>query len=587
MKRNEKILASALGLIAVGYFGWPMIDSMLLAPVRTLEEQADKLRSDVSKARDETVQLKVAERQLEGWKQQGLPGNPLDAQRLYQQWLIDLAVTCGLDLSAVTSPNPTTQGGIYATVRVDMNGQGRFEELQTFLRLCHDADLLHRISAFNTKNVPAAEGDPEISFLLTAEGLNAIGAPARTPLFPQHELADALPADAKSLKVAKKQLPARVGDLVRIGKEFVEVVETKDDQLGIKRGVAGTTAAEHPAGAVAELLPLTKESRSGKESAFAKIDNPFVKPRKYEPNFDGFADQKLERGKSLQLSPKVADYNRAAGTPKLELKSGPEGLKFDAAKGEITWTPAADLPSGDYKVSLAADLPAPHKRLEKTITISLVDPNTPPKLDPISPAEVFLGETLKLPLKATDAQDGSSLTYKVDQGPEGTSVDSAKNEFVWAVPQSFAPGEVNITIVAADKGTPPLEAKQTFAVKVREDLRPFVYMTYTGSETVQGKKTWNAWLTDRSSGRTLHIYEGKAFEAAGLTGVVKEIGADFVTFERNKQLYKILLGQNLKDAKKVGEPVADATPAAPAEAKKPASDEPTPATAATEAAPAS
>ncbi|MBA3312658.1 MAG: Ig domain-containing protein [Planctomycetota bacterium] len=583
MKRNEKILASALGLVVVGYFGWPMIDSIFLAPVRTLQERADTLQADVTKAGDQKVRLMVAERQLDTWTRQGLPGDPLDAQRLYQQWLSDLASATGLKVTA--SPlRRAPSGSIYTTVSVELKGTGRFSQLQTFLRRFHEVDLLHRISHFKIPSSPAAEGDPEFPIELTAEGMNVAGAPARNPLFPQHDLKESLPADGKTLTIAKKEFPARVGDLVRIGKEIAGVVDVSDGGFTMKRGFDGTAAVEHPAGTTVELLPLKKEARTESDSAFAKIDNPFVKPRRYEPTFDGFADQKLERGKSLQLSPKVADYDRAAGTPKVELASGPDGLKFDAASGELSWTPAADLPAGDYKVSLVADVPSPQKRLEKTITVSVIDPNTPPTFEPVAETEVFLGETLKLPTKASDAQDGSSLSYKVEQGPEGATIDPAKGEFVWSVPKTFAPGEVSVTVVAADKGTPPLEAKQTFTVKVQEDLRPFVYMTHTGSDTVQGKQTWKAWLTDRSSGRTLYIYEGKQFEAAGLTATVKEIGDDFVTFERNKELWKIVLGQNLKDAKKVSGPVAEASQA-PAEAEKP--EPPRPTTAANEIAPAS
>jgi len=583
MKRNEKLLAAALVIVVVGYFGWPTIDSIFFAPTRDLRDQADLLQSQVTKAGDDKVKLLVAERQFDAWKRQSLPADRYEAQRLYLQWLSDFSTACGLECTVSPTGRLNAAGGVYTTIPVELSGRARFDELQVFLQRFYEIDLLQRISDLKIPAVPAAEGDPEFPFSMTAEGLSLVGAPDRNPLFAQLELETQLAADATSFEVPKTGFPAKAGDLVRIGSELALVTERSDNAVSVKRGIDGSKAVEHAAGTIAELLPLKSEAKKS-PSAFAAIENPFAKPRKYAPAFDGFADQKLERGKSLELTPTVTDYDRSAGSPKIELVNGPEGLSFDAEKGTISWTPKSDLPSGDYKISLAAEIPAPQKKLETTITVSLVDPNTPPKFEPVQTAEVFLGETLNLPLKVSDAQDGSALNYKVE-GAEGANVEAGKGELVWAVPKTFAPGDVNVTVTASDKGTPPLEAKQSFTVKVKEDLRPFVFMTHTGSDTIDGKKTWKAWLTDRSSGRTLYIYEGKRFEAAGMTGVVKEIGDDHVTFERNESLWKIMLGQNLKDAKRLDEPVAEASQKTPAEAERPASGQP--ATAAVEGSPAS
>ncbi len=544
MKRNEKLLAAALGAVVVGYFGWPMIDSTFLAPTRELRDQADLLQSEVTKAGDEKVQLLVAERQFDAWKRQSLPADPYEAQRLYQQWLSDFSAACGLDCVATPTSRRNPAAGVYTTIPVELKGKATFDELQVFLQRFYEVDLLQRVFELKIPSVPAAEGNPEFPFEMTAEGLSIVGAPDRNPLFPQHELTSQLAADSTSFEVPKAGFPAKAGDLVRIGNELALVTKRSDNAVSVKRGIDGTKAVEHAAGSIAELLPLKGEAKKT-PSAFAQIESPFVKPRKYAPAFDGFADQKLERGKPLQLTPTVTDFNRSAGAPKIQLVNGPEGLAFDAEKGTLSWTPKSDLPSGDYKISLAADIASPQKKLEKTITVSLVDPNTAPKFEPVQTAEVFLGETMNLPLKVSDAQDGTALNYKVE-GAEGATVEVGKSELIWSVPKTLSPGDVTVTVTASDKGTPPLEAKQSFTVKVKEDLRPFVFMTHTGSDTINGEKTWKAWLTDRSSGRTMSIYVGKSFEAAGLTGVVKEIGDDFVTFERNESLWKMMLGQNLK-----------------------------------------
>ncbi|HEX6984866.1 MAG TPA: cadherin repeat domain-containing protein, partial [Planctomycetaceae bacterium] len=461
MKRNEKILAAALGLMLVGYFAWPTFRSVFIDPVTELEGQADRLATKIADQEQQEFDLLLAGRRLDEARKRGLPGSDLDAQRLYQQWLTDLAQASGLSVQ-VTPGRRYPVGDVYNGVQVTLEGTATFDELQSFLNRLRRVDLLHRVQRLDVDS-PSVEGDPELKLSLTAEGLNFRGAPSRSRLFPQTELAEPLPADAKELTVPRKELAASSGDFLRIGDEFVAVAAVEGDRLRLDRGADGTRAAEHPAGATVELLPVRKPDKDEPPVVLADVDSPFVKPRRYEPHFDGFADAKLVRGESTKMTVRVADYDASAGVPRMELVSGPPGLKFDATTGEMVWEPSADVPSGEHQVTLAATVPNPQKRIEQTATITVVDPNTPPTLDAVAPTEIFLGETLRVPLKATDAESGS-LDYKVEQGPEGATIDPATGELRWAVPESFAPGEVTVTVAASDKGEPPLSAKQTFTV---------------------------------------------------------------------------------------------------------------------------
>lgn len=586
MKRNEKILAAALGVMLVGYFAWPTIRSIFIDPVAALETELDSLQQKVADQEQQEFELLLTGRKLGEARGRGLPGSDLEAQRLYQQWLTELAIAS--DLSARVEPSRIqSAGGIYNSVQVTLEGTATFDELQTFLGRFRRADLLHRVFRLDIDS-PAAEGDPELKFTLVVEGLNLKGSPSRSRLFPQLELTEPLAADAKELAVPAEEFAASTGDLIRIGNEFAFVAEAEKDRLQLKRGADGTTVIEHPAGTRVELLPVRKPEKDEPTIKITEIDSPFVKPRRYEPKFDGFADAKLIRGETAKMSIKVADYDRSAGEPKLELVSGPAGLDFDPATGEIAWSPSEDVPSGEHKVTLAADVPAPQKRIEQTVTITLSDPNTAPTLEPIQPTDILLGETLRVPLKAADGEDGS-LDYKVEQGPDGATVDAATGEFTWTVPESFTPGEVTVTVVATDKGDPPLSAKQTFTVDVRENLKPFVYLVASIADEVKRY----AWLYDRSSNRRMVLYEDESFEAAGLKGAVREIGRDFITYERNGEVWKLGLGDHLGQAEKIGgEPVAarpDDPP--PIEADRPESESdaahPAPAAASADRTPAS
>lgn len=567
MKRNEKILAGALALVVVGRLGWPVLDGIFFEPIRDLEVQADVLKGQVKNKGDKNFELQLAAKRLTDMRRRGLPGDEYVAQRLYQQWLTDLRDASGLT-AKVTPERRTPTRGVYTAVQVSLDGQATFRQLQTFLRRFHSADLLHRVVRLDVDS-PAAEGDPQLTFVLSAEALNLDGAPKRNYLFPKHELKAPLAASAAELTLPAEEFAARPGDLLRIGTEFAAVTKIDGDRFEVARAADGTAAADHPAGTTVELFPVRRSDPKdgGAPLALAaSIDSPFLKPRKYEPRFDGFADQKLARGGTTKMTVKVADYDAFAGPPKLALASAPDGLRFDAGTGELTWTPPADLPNGEYKVTLVADVPSPQKRLEQTATITLADPNAPPKLEPVSVSDVFLGETLRVPLKAADAE---TVTYKLDQGPPGAAVDPSTGEFTWTIPESFSPGDVTVTVSAADNAAPPLSSQQTFTVTVRENLKPFVKLVGAGSDP----DPW-AWLYDQSSNRKLTLRQGRSFKAAGLEGTVQTIGPDFVTYERNGEVWRIELGQSLQEVEKVGgEPVAEAgqgSAAKPVEAERPA-----------------
>ncbi|MGC1273268.1 MAG: putative Ig domain-containing protein [Planctomycetaceae bacterium] len=594
MKRNEKLLAAALVAVLVGYFLWKSVVPVFVEPVATLQTERDDLLMKVSDQQQTQFESQLADRKLSESRDRGLPGSDLDAQRLYLQWLTELALASGLDVT-VTPDRLSPVGDVYNSVQVTLGGTATFDELQTFLRRFRKADLLHRVFRLDVGS-PAVEGDPELNIVLTAEGLNVRGTPARSRLFPQIELTEPLAASAGELTVAAEELKATPGDWLRIDNEFVTVKAVEDDRLLLTRGADGTTATEHAVGARVELLPIREPGKGDLPIVVAEIDSPFVKPRHYDPKFDGFADAKLVRGNTAAMSVKVADYDRDAGEPKLGLIDGPDGLTFDAATGKLAWTPADDVPSGEYKVTLAADVPEPQKRLEQTVTITLTDPNTSPTLDAVSATEIFLGETLQLPLKADDAES-DSLAFAVEQGPPDAMIDATTNEFRWSVPESFAPGEVAVTVVATDTGDPPLSTKQTFNITVRENLKPFVHLSGTwlesGSGDGGGTFQKQAFLYDRSENQWTRLREGRPFEAAGLKALVKEIGSDFVVYVRNGEIWKIRVGSHLGEAEKIGEePVAAMRPTeerSPVEAVRPpdetASVRPSPATAAAEAMP--
>jgi hypothetical protein len=101
-----------------------------------------------------------------------------------------------------------------------------------------------------------------------------------------------------------------------------------------------------------------------------------------------------------------------------------------------------------------------------------IPPNTPPALGGIGDFSVVAGTIISFAASATDPD--LPLTFSLQGGPAGASIDPASGAFVWRPSQSQAPGIFPITVVVTDSGSPPLSGQKTFAVQVLKPAMPKV-----------------------------------------------------------------------------------------------------------------
>ena len=97
MQKREKILAIALGSVVLLWFGLPILESSFVEPLVQLANDEERLQEEANEKFDEQLELRKKVKQLAQWRQKSLPPDPLDAQRLYQEWLVDLAQMCGFE----------------------------------------------------------------------------------------------------------------------------------------------------------------------------------------------------------------------------------------------------------------------------------------------------------------------------------------------------------------------------------------------------------------------------------------------------------------------------------------------------------
>ncbi|HWL09473.1 MAG TPA: hypothetical protein VNQ76_13780, partial [Planctomicrobium sp.] len=240
MKNREKILAILLGAVVVAWVGLPYLENTFFAPLRELEGSIVKLTDEKDRLWKQQLDLAKKDAEVKQWKSLSLPPNPENAQSLYLEWITNLALLSGFDISKMTLGRRADDGTVSVTIPVTIEARANLRELVDFLERFESVDLLHRIARCDVAS-PSSEGDPELNVTLTAEGLSLKTAPERTRLFPQTELFEPIKKDATTVTVVSNSgFPETLPFCVRIGTEFLNVTEIKENTWTVQRGVERT-----------------------------------------------------------------------------------------------------------------------------------------------------------------------------------------------------------------------------------------------------------------------------------------------------------------------------------------------------------
>ena len=188
------------------------------------------------------------------------------------------------------------------------------------------------------------------------------------------------------------------------------------------------------------------------------------------------SDKEKETTKVVKI--KVLDVNRAPeikGVPdsitamETEIVSiSPEGIDPDGDKVSITFSEPFDDKgvwktkigdAGTYKASVVAN--DGKATVKKEIVLLITQKNTAPVLKKINDIKVYEGETIEIPIDATD-REGDKLTVEIKG---------------WMNTQKYTPtfedaGEYTVTVIVSDG---ELETKQTFKVTVLNKNRAPIF----------------------------------------------------------------------------------------------------------------
>ncbi len=284
MQRRKFFFLLAASVAALIWIGQPIFSGIFFEPLQNRNAQLIRLQGEITKKKLERKQVMLMAAQLQSWKNRSLPPDALDAQRLYQSWLRQLAEEAGFSELKVNPNQTPRQGKAFASVQVTVQGEAKLGQLNEFLLRFYQTDLMHRIVSL-TMNPKKNLGDPLIAITLTAEGLAFPNSAERQRLFAETTLSEEFDSktEQQPIKVADAAgFPKKAGFRVKIGQEFLTVTKLDGKNWTVKGGIDSTSPAQHSSSDTLTLARVHPDfgDRNLTADDYGKIaqQNPFVKP---------------------------------------------------------------------------------------------------------------------------------------------------------------------------------------------------------------------------------------------------------------------------------------------------------------------
>ena len=585
-QKRTKILGGGLTLVILIFLLRSKVDSWLNGPIRALQTEVATAEKSAVTLEADAIQLKVAQRNLEDWQVISLPPDVDIAQRLYREWVQALAEDCGFSRIEVVPASKSTQKE-YSTVAVEVRrAETDLQGLTRFLYLFDQADLLHRISSL-TIDSPSPKGNPRLAISFTAEGMSADGAEdqlellARTSLMTAvKEMDTSITATPSEFFPSGEPLEEFEPFLVRIDRELMRVEAVTTTGWQVARGAEGTQAASHEADAIIELFPVAwdrREKTQEQYAAFVKA-SPFVipsAPKTYTPRITGVSERSIKPGEAVKFTAKADGLDPELGTPQFALSDAAVGMTIDAASGEFLWMPLPQLAPGDYTATiLMTQEKNTEVKVESELKITIKQPNAAPKITLDKSAIVVLGRQFTATAAALDDDATDTLKFSLGSGsPEGLTVDQKTGQLKWTPPTTFTPGKYDVEVKVTDSSAESVSASATIALDVQDDFAALTLL----SGIVGKDGVLHAWFRNKATGKMNPLKAGENLNSSDISAEIVAITDRYVTMKDVEGLWKLKLGEGLRQRQLIEpspKPTTQPTPAVEPPAVEPPAAEP-------------
>ena len=577
-KKRTKILAAGLVAVIAVYSLRSTLDGFLMKPIRDLQRNLNMANAENESLKLQEIKFKVARKNLDDWKYISLPQNQDDAQRLYREWVHELTRQCGFSGPGFeVTPGARSQQKEFGTVGVEVKkAETDLQGLTRFLFLFDQADMLQRISAMKIDS-PGAQGNPRLLVSFTAEGMSVIGGDDKTELQPRTTITSGISESAADISVVPNESiiiedPFRPF-LVRVERELLRVEAVNGSAWKVQRGFSGTKAAVHPEKATVELLPVAWDRQEKTLEQYADFvkGSPFVipsPPKTWNPRLAGVSDKTIKPGEEVKFTARAESFNPELGEPQFSLAEPVEGMSINPSTGEFAWKPASTLGAGDYATTvMLTQAGNPELKLNSKVKFTIKSDNQTPVLTLAESAIVVIGREFASTATATDDGPKEALKYSLGAGtPEGLSIDAVTGQLKWTPSRTFTPGKYDVEVKVTDSGDEPKSASRKIALEVQDDNAALTLL----SAALSKDGVWYAWFRNKGTGKTEQLKVAGKLTVSDISVEIVLVTHRFVTLKDQDGIWKLQLGQTLRERKLI-EPVAKGEEAAPtAESVEPA-----------------
>ena len=570
-KKRTKILAAGLVAVIAVYSLRSTLDGFLMKPIRDLQRNLNMANAENESLKLQEIKFKVARKKLDDWKYISLPQNQDDAQRLYREWLHELTRQCGFSGPGFeVTPGARSQQKEFGTVGVEVKkAETDLQGLTRFLFLFDQADMLHRISAMKIDS-PGAQGNPRLLVSFTAEGMSVIGGDDKTELQPRTTITSGISESAAEISVVPNESiiiedPFRPF-LVRVERELLRVEAVDGSAWKVQRGFSGTKAAAHPEKSTVELLPVAWDRQEKTLEQYADFvkGSVFVipsPPKTWNPRLAGVSDKTIKPGEEVKFTVRAESFNPEFGEPQFSLAEPVEGMSINSATGEFAWKPAETMGAGEYATTVMLTQSGnPELKLNSKVKFTIRSDNQPPVLTLAESAIVVIGREFAETATATDDGPTASFKYSLGAGaPEGLSIDAVTGQLKWTPSRTFTPGKYDVEVKVTDSGEEPKSASRRIALDVQDDNAALTLL----SAALSKDGVWYAWFRNKGTGKTEQLKVSEKLKVSEINVEIVVVTHRFVTLRDQDGVWKLQLGQTLRERKLI-EPAAKVEQAAPA-----------------------
>src|SRR5262245_38860838 len=123
MQKREKYLAIFAIVAVLLWQGMPLYSHFFVDPVNLLRADVQRLDDEVGQRNRTERSIRRARTNLTKWKSASLPPDWRSAQRLYLEWVTDLAKMSGFTDLKVTPTPSLREGKVFTPVRVSIDAK--------------------------------------------------------------------------------------------------------------------------------------------------------------------------------------------------------------------------------------------------------------------------------------------------------------------------------------------------------------------------------------------------------------------------------------------------------------------------------